>query len=384
MTCDNIQIGEPRTESVPLAQFQEKSIVVNDLNNKSIDDDFYDLFTKTPQKSQTTIMDASMLTGIQAGTQSVRSSVNCQPGLFKLSGKSLFKLPNQPSISPGKSRIPLPTNKRSTMTTNQNNSSESLLEPLVHNINDSNSHSFVHHDIVKTEKLSITAELSSDVSANCSRIETKSFHIKDEPLEQSINKMETVCAKSVGPPSLKITSSGILPQQQTKSLSNFSISIGDDEILLLNNSDPGTNEIESFEHPLENMVLMENSIYVKRSPIKFSVAEYDAWEELHDISDDKTVSLTNNVYLPHIVNLNETKHIIDAHLIDERANPFNIDVKAAFLDQLQLHDYLKDLPTCNLVNTVRPIKPKGTIDINNRLFCVEALVGQGSFGHIFR
>lgn len=397
-----IKISEPRSiiqqQATPGLQqnitttLKEKSILM-DLNKS--DDDFYDLFTKTPQKMQSTI-DTSMLSVNKKGLKDETNSNTIDQ--FKMPGKSLFK---KSSISPGKSRIPLPMSKmvsnRTTLKggdhTINNMSQSSLLEPLVYNINASTtSQSIPVHvsDTIKIEKLSISPK-NSKISTHIedfSRIEKKSFHIKEECIEQSEN-IELL-------PSLKIISACTLSkftddaphankaENKDKYSTDISLSLADDE--LLNLSDCGGSR-NATPTPTEDNNKMLNSIYVKHSPCKFTDIEslkYENWEEIQDESDDKTVTLTNNVFLPNIVNLNETKQIIETHLIAENANPFDNEVRAAFLDQLQLLDYLQSLPTCNLVNTVRPIRLKGNLEINDRSFCVEAIIGQGSFGHIFR
>lgn len=115
---------------------------------------------------------------------------------------------------------------------------------------------------------------------------------------------------------------------------------------------------------------------------EFTSDAYESWSELSVLPPE--VELTKMNYIEPAVDMNETRQVIDSHLVNAYSNPFDDDIKAAFLDQCYFVDYMKSLDTCVMMNTLRPVYPRSRLDIADRTFDVLALIGQGNFGHVFR
>lgn len=131
--------------------------------------------------------------------------------------------------------------------------------------------------------------------------------------------------------------------------------------------------------PMTVSVDHNQSVHYKKPLSAFTAKDYETWSELSVLTPSDELA-----YVEPIVDMNETRNVIESHLDNVKVNPFDEDVKAAFLDQCYFVDYMKSLDTCVMVNKLSPIYPKSRLDIGDRTFDVLALIGQGNFGHIFR
>lgn len=179
-----------------------------------------------------------------------------------------------------------------------------------------------------------------------SRIEQKSLHIKEERLSD------------IGVESLEIS------KRRAAGLGELSVSFSEEDL----------RKIDIAE-------TMENSIYVKRVSLDV-VDEKEHWSEVSDNFDEATICVGK--YLRHTVDLNETEHIIEEH-IDNSSDPFDAKVQQAFLEKYDLMGFIeREVDSCQMVNTLRPLRVNTTVELNERNFTVLSLIGKGAFGSVFR
>lgn len=192
--------------------------------------------------------------------------------------------------------------------------------------------------------------------------EQKSIHIKSEPLDDQL-------------------------AQSTINHVSFNIS----SFELMSTSDANTEDHQGAAAPLypasqfndnqQASALPNQSIHYKKPLSEFTPKDYESWLELSVVTPNEEADVG---YVEPIVDLNETRQVIETHQKMAKVNPFDDDVKAAFLEQCYFVDYMKSLDTCVMVKQLCPIYPKSRLDIGDRTFDVQELIGQGNYGHIFR
>lgn len=120
------------------------------------------------------------------------------------------------------------------------------------------------------------------------------------------------------------------------------------------------------------------SIYIPKSPIKHVKRLTDDWDELH--SDGRA---SGSFYHP-TVDFNETQQRLDIFVNSQSINPFDTNLCDAFLEKLEFYTFLKDkVPTCMMVNKVRPLKPNSILKVGKESFEVSKCIGEGAFGKVF-
>lgn len=180
-----------------------------------------------------------------------------------------------------------------------------------------------------------------------------SIHIKSEPLD------EIGAASVIGQVSFDISSFELMSTSDTPK--NLGVAT----------------DSSSNNHNYQG--LANQSIHYKNPVPEFAPNTYETWSELSVLTPSDDVE-----YVEPVVDLDETRQVIESHFKNPNVNPFDDEVKAAFLEHCYFVDYMKSLDTCVMVNKLKPIYPKSRLDIGDRTFDVLALIGQGNFGHIFR
>ncbi|XP_036338653.1 uncharacterized protein LOC118748389 [Rhagoletis pomonella] len=122
----------------------------------------------------------------------------------------------------------------------------------------------------------------------------------------------------------------------------------------------------------------EMSIYFKHTP-KTPKIQQHIWNEKSP--SPKTPS--QNVYVHREVDLNATAQIIDNNKEDPQVNPFNGYLQNAFLEQIEFSNYIAGLPTCMLVGHVSRLNNTTKLKVNDAVFEVLKLVGEGAYGAVY-
>ncbi|XP_037934527.1 uncharacterized protein LOC119668921 [Teleopsis dalmanni] len=120
----------------------------------------------------------------------------------------------------------------------------------------------------------------------------------------------------------------------------------------------------------------EMSIYFKNTP-RTPKNTVHVWRDSLDKSD-------NNSFVHRQCDLNQTNQLVERFCVDPNVNPFNVELINAFLDQIDLITFLKDLQTCRMVGCVPCIKPNTTIEINGVHFQISKLIGEGAYGAVYK
>lgn len=124
------------------------------------------------------------------------------------------------------------------------------------------------------------------------------------------------------------------------------------------------------------------SIYVKQPELEFNEKDAD-WNEVTQFLTDEAAT---NEYKSEEIKLNETRQRIDTHMLNLKdLNPFDPEVQKDVLIDLGFLDQLNGANNfnCVLMNIVHPLKPRSSIEINQRKYQVRKLIGTGAFGKVF-
>lgn len=124
------------------------------------------------------------------------------------------------------------------------------------------------------------------------------------------------------------------------------------------------------------------SIYVKQPELEFREEDAD-WKEVSQFLADVTAT---NEYKVEEVNLNETRQRIDTHMLNlKELNPFEPEVQKDVLTDIGFLDQLNGANNfnCVMMNIVQPLKPRSSIEINEKKYQIRKLIGTGAFGKVF-
>lgn len=125
------------------------------------------------------------------------------------------------------------------------------------------------------------------------------------------------------------------------------------------------------------------SIYVPQPELKFD--ENDAnWHEVTVFLEDEANK--NNEYKVEEIDMNETRQRIDTHMLNMRdLKPFDPDLQKDVLNDIGFIDQLNGANNfeCTLMNIVKPLKPKTSIEIGSRRYHIRKLIGEGAYGKVF-
>lgn len=129
------------------------------------------------------------------------------------------------------------------------------------------------------------------------------------------------------------------------------------------------------------------SIYVPQTELKFDAKDVD-WHEVTVFLECETAE--KNEYKVEEVDLNETRHRIDTHLLNMKdLNPFDPELQKDVLTDIgfNTHQYWKLNDGNNFKRTlmyiVKPLKPKSTIEIGQQKYQICKLIGEGAYGKVF-
>ncbi|XP_055297911.1 uncharacterized protein LOC129566204 [Sitodiplosis mosellana] len=124
------------------------------------------------------------------------------------------------------------------------------------------------------------------------------------------------------------------------------------------------------------------SIYVKQPEPEFNEKDAD-WKEYTQFIANNTAI---NEYIVEEVNLDETKHRIDTHMLNLKdLNPFDPEVQKDVLTDIGFLDQLSGANNfnCVMMNVVPPLKPRASIEINKQKYQIRKLIGTGTYGKVF-
>lgn len=124
----------------------------------------------------------------------------------------------------------------------------------------------------------------------------------------------------------------------------------------------------------------EESIYVPRMVVQRRSVNTLADEATDD--DDAAGGPANAEFVQPCVDMDATRQVIQTHLIDDNADPFDERVQQAFLEQCDFYDYLGNLPACQMQQNVRLLHVNRVVDIAGDQFHVQRLLGNGQFGQV--
>ncbi|XP_031628783.1 checkpoint serine/threonine-protein kinase BUB1-like isoform X2 [Contarinia nasturtii] len=126
------------------------------------------------------------------------------------------------------------------------------------------------------------------------------------------------------------------------------------------------------------------SIYIKEPELEFNEKDAD-WKEVTIFLADTTAT---NDYKLEEVHLDETRHRLDTYTQSinmKELNPFDPELQKDVLTAIGFLDQLNGANNfnCTLMNIVKPLKPKSSIEINKRKYQIRKLIGSGAFGKVF-
>lgn len=111
-------------------------------------------------------------------------------------------------------------------------------------------------------------------------------------------------------------------------------------------------------------------------------------EDLHDehwdeVNEDYELFAEANQYLASMIDLDETRAFIHDQLLEEIINPFDKALSNALLDQIDFISYLRDLKTCSLRNKICQLTKGKTLEFGNETFDIIKAIGKGAYGVVF-
>ncbi|XP_052903341.1 uncharacterized protein LOC128310683 [Anopheles moucheti] len=120
------------------------------------------------------------------------------------------------------------------------------------------------------------------------------------------------------------------------------------------------------------------SIYIPRPAIS---QDAERWDE----DDEPVEGQLNNVYQYKPVDMDATMQQINAHVFVDDIDPFEKQLLDAFLDSVDFTAYIAELPSCQMVNKVQPLRKDAHVVVkkDDVTFQVQQKIGKGSFGTIF-
>lgn len=212
-----------------------------------------------------------------------------------------------------------------------------------------------------------------------SQIQEDSLHIKDEASSNVSQQSSKSCDMKQSKLSMLLK-----PPKSSFNASRLSIDMSASEIAALKQA--------KFKIPVSPKVCHEEdadndnemSIYYKHTPKTPKNVQVHVWEDDLDDLDELKTPVANNRFQHTICDLNQTNQIIENICVDPNVNPFNSDLISAFLDQINFTSFVEDLPNCELVRRIHCLQPTNTIKVNDVKFNVLKLVGEGSYGAVYK
>lgn len=122
----------------------------------------------------------------------------------------------------------------------------------------------------------------------------------------------------------------------------------------------------------------EHSIYVKQPPKDDTRLSF-GWDPVADANKEE-----NNYDFAQIELDRSQLSALITEEVNPQLNPFFADLQIALLQEIQFTDYIKDLPSCQLIRRVPPIISNSPYVLNNVEFDIQKVIGRGSFGFVYR
>lgn len=104
------------------------------------------------------------------------------------------------------------------------------------------------------------------------------------------------------------------------------------------------------------------------------------WDE---VNEDFDIHADTNQYLASMIDLDGTRAFIQDQLLEEIVNPFDKPLTNALLDQIDFISYLRDIQTCSLKNKICQLTKGKTVEFGNETFDIIRAIGKGSYGVVF-
>lgn len=132
----------------------------------------------------------------------------------------------------------------------------------------------------------------------------------------------------------------------------------------------------SVKSPVDDLGV---SIYVPVQSQSVDLPD-ENWDE---VDEDFELHAVTNQYLTSMIDLDGTRAFIQDQLLEEIINPFDKALKNALLEQVDLINYLRDLPTCSLKNKICQLAKGQTVEFGNKTFDVIKAIGKGAYGIVY-
>lgn len=153
---------------------------------------------------------------------------------------------------------------------------------------------------------------------------------------------------------------------------NHKLNDGDDNAIMIADTDADENSDDDD---------IGKSIYVPQPELKFDEKDAD-WHEVTVFLENKAIE--ENEYKIEEIDMNETRQRIDTHMLNMKdLNPFEPDLQKDVLIDIGFIDRLQNTTDCKLMNIVKPLKPKSSVDIGKRKYQIRKLIGEGAYGKVF-
>lgn len=104
------------------------------------------------------------------------------------------------------------------------------------------------------------------------------------------------------------------------------------------------------------------------------------WDE---VNEDFDIDADTNQYLASIVDFDGTRAFIHDQLLEEIVDPFDKALTNALLDQIDFISYLRDIQTCSLKSKICQLTKGKTVEFGNETFDIIKAIGKGAYGVVF-
>lgn len=386
---------QSKTVSIPPAVCNNESPKkpVIDIESTSIRNsiDFYDLFSKSPEKTGTVVNKHNIV------EQGLHSPV-----------VSIFKIDSINSRDTTQDLLKL----------NLDDNTHPFIMGKGQNLAARNNNSLLHESQIKQEiSLHITDRLSTykkpslqlPVNENTTTQLKKPLFAEDEnintwnfasnlccaqnstfiaPLENDLGNRKTIQIMDCKPKAI----------EKKKSAKNVRLSHIENEDVFINDtpvSQHKENEQESIEIKRDDFskdAESERFITIETPKDDLGVSIYGTTKSynagLHDehwdeVNEDFDIHADTNQYLANTIDLDGTRAFIHDQLLEEIVNPFDKALTNALLDQIDFISYLRDIQTCSLKNKICQLTKGKTVEFGNETFDIIKVIGKGAYGVVF-
>lgn len=104
----------------------------------------------------------------------------------------------------------------------------------------------------------------------------------------------------------------------------------------------------------------------------------EQWSDADEPHDDN-----QEHFLHKTIDMNQTQQYINEYVESIDLDPFNDELRNAFLDQIDFAEYLDKCDSCEFVNRVPKLHTNYRLEIGERKITIAKIIGKGSFGVIY-